>query len=201
MGRSDAVLEKYYNALVRPQGETALLGFTNNKWFGGDLYDLQLKNWNINDDWNLEKKYDTIISLRCPYFAKDPEAFIERCHNHLNDDGKVYLEWGFGDHWRFENYKIGWFKDAEHEYAYGPDNYLWSGVWDDTFLSDSHFKAFEERVKRRFGYSDVKGAIYQETPKVLELNAFKKYFNLSYNILTLWEDMPQLYILVHGVKK
>lgn len=52
----------------------------------------------------------------------------------------------------------------------------------------------------RFGYNDVKEAIYQETPEVLILNYIKKFFKINYNITALWEDMPQLYIFIKGVK-
>ena len=77
MGRSDNILLPWYNSLIKQTGETALLGFTDNRFFSGDLYDRQLNNWDINADWQLNKRYDTIISLRCPYFAKNPEDFIK----------------------------------------------------------------------------------------------------------------------------
>ena len=146
------------------------------------------------------KKYDIIVCTRCAYFAKDPEDLIRRCADNLNPNGKLYVDWGLGDHWRFENYKIGWVKDDEHEYAYKKDNFLWSTVWDDSFLDDEQFKLFSDRVKK-FGYDDIKKAIFEETPQVLQLKNIKKYFNLLYNNIVLWNDKPQLYILVSGVKK
>jgi len=200
VGQSNSYLKPHYINLIKPKGSIALLGFTNNEWFDGDLYDLQLNNWNINSDWKLDKKYDTIISLRCPYFAKKPEDFIRRCYDSLNKNGILYADWGLGDHWRFEKYKIGWIKDGEQEYVYGSDNYLWSTIWDDSFLESKAFKAFSNRVKK-FGYNDVKKAIFEETPQVLQLKIIKKYFDTSYNIIALWDDKPQLYILIFGVKK
>ena len=199
MGRSNILLFPFYKKFIKPQGKVALLGFTNNDLFEGDLYDLQSNNWNINSNWELDKKYDTIISLRCPYFSKDPESFIKKCYDSLNKDGRLYADWGLGDHWRFSNYKLGWVKDGEQEYAYAPENYLWSTVWDDSFLEDEQFKLFSNRVKK-FGYDDIKKAIFKETPQVLELKIIKKYFNLLYNNITLWDDKPQLYILVSGIK-
>jgi len=199
MGRSDPHIFNFYNQNIKPSGSTALLGFTNNKWFNGDLYDLQLGNWNINSEWELPKKYDTIICLRCAYFSKNPDDFIVRCYNSLNDGGKLYVDWGLGDHWRFKDYKIGWLKNEEHECAYESDNYLWSTVWDDSFLENEQFKLFSKRVEK-FGYNDVKEAIYQETPEVLILNYIKKFFKINYNIIALWEDMPQLYIFIKGIK-
>jgi len=129
MGQSDAALyaNLYYPNIIL-EGDVALLGFENNQYFNGDCYDLKLGNWNINSEWELDKKYDTIVSLRCPYFAKDPEDFIKRCYRHLNESGKLYVDWGLGDHWRFDKFKIGWVKDGEHEYAYKEDNFLWSAV-------------------------------------------------------------------------
>ena len=199
MGRSDPKLLPFYKRYIKPKGTVALLGFTDNRWFQGDLYDLQLNNWNINDKWKLPKKYDTIISLRCPYFSKDPEDFIARCHKSLNTGGKLYVDWGLGDHWRFKNYKIGWVKDGEHEFAYHEDNYLWSTVWDDSFINDPEYKLFEQRVKK-FNYTSVKKVLYDQIPSVCEIKSVKKYFNLSYNMITLWEDNPQLYILLSGSK-
>ena len=199
VGKSDPHLNSFYSQYVRPTGDVALLGFTNNNWFDGDLYDIQLGNWDINGEWELNKKYDTIISLRCPYFAKEPEDFIKRCHSHLNDDGRVFFDWGLGDHWRFENYKVGWVKNGEHEYAYSDDNFLWSTIWDDSFLDDPGFKLFEKRVER-FGYVDAKKAIFEEVPSILELNSINKYFKITYNIKALWDDFPQLYILIKGVR-
>jgi len=216
MGRSDPYIYDFYKEHIKPQGEAALLGFVDNNWFDGDLYDLQLNNWNINDSWKLKKKYDTIICTRTAYFAKNPKDFIKRCYNSLNDGGKLYVDWGLGDHWRFENYKIGWVKDGEHEYAYEDDNYLWSGVWDDSFLKDEEYSLFESRV-RQYEYFDVKKAAYEEIPEILPIKYIKKYFDLSYNMKALWGGTsdeivhikagtlanapPQLYILLSCNKR
>ena len=200
MGRSDPHIHNFYTRHINPKGTSALLGFTNNNWFDGDLYDFQLNNWKINDQWKLKKKYDTIICTRTAYFAKDPEDFIKRCYDNLNDGASLYVDWGLGDHWRFDDYKIGWIKDGKQEYAYKDDNFLWSSVWDDSFLENEQFKLFCTRAAK-FGYKDVKKAIFQEVPKILEINLIKKYFDISYNIKALWDDKPQLYILVSCVKK
>jgi len=199
MGRTDPYISSFYKKNIDPTGDVALLGFSNNSWFDGDLYDLELNNWNINSEWKLTKKYDTIVSLRCPYFAKDPKDFVRRCYDNLNPGGRLYADWGLGDHWRFENFKVGWVKNGEHEWAYQPDNYLWSTVWDDCFIDNSQFKLFESRVEK-FDYPSVKDAIYREVPSVLPLKEINKYFELSYNILTLWEDKPQIYFFIKGVK-
>ena len=199
MGRSDPWLNSFYTQAIKPKGATALLGFTENNFFNGDLYDLKLGNWEINSDWKLDKMYDTIISLRCPYFAKDPQAFLEKCREHLNPGGKLYADWGLGDHWRFDEYKVGWVKDGEHEFAYNENNFLWSGVWDDSFLQNEELIKFSKRVER-FGYNDIKKAIHEEIPYVMQLNSIDDQYKVGYRMLALWEDRPQLYILLECQK-
>ena len=209
MGKSDGFLFPVYRQLIsrnivfEPKIEnTAVLGATVNNYtdLSSDLYDIKLNNWEINSDWKLPKKYDAIISTRCPYFAKDPEDFIKRCHHNLNKDGRIFVDWGLGDHWRYENYKIGWVKDGEHEWCYSPDNFLWSTVWDDEFLDHYAYKKFCKDVEK-YGYYDVKKAIFDEVPSIIKLKTIKKYFKVSYNLKTLWSDSPQLYIMISGVKK
>ena len=200
MGKSDPYLRSFYTQRIIPKGDVALLGFTNNNWFDGDLYDPQLDNWNINSEWELGRKYYTIISLRCPYFAKDPVDFVDRCHNHLNDGGRMFLEWGLGDHWRFDNYKIGWVKDGEQEYAYQPENYLWSTIWDESFKEQKAYQQFQQNVAKQC-YYNVEQAINDEVPSVLQLEHLKKNFETACTLLTLWPNNPQLYILVGGLKK
>ena len=43
MGKSDHLVKQFYDhCRLESKGETALLGFTNNDWYPGDLYDLSL---------------------------------------------------------------------------------------------------------------------------------------------------------------
>jgi len=200
MGKSDPYYFNFCNQHIKPQGETALLGFTNNNNFRGDLYDLSLNNWDINSEWTLTQKYDTIICTRCAYFAKEPENFILRCHNYLNENGVLYVDWGLGDHWRFPNYKVGWVKNGEHEWAYKEDNYLWSTVWDDLFIDNNEFQTFSQRIQKH-NYQNTKVAIFDEVPKIINIGFINTLFETEYNMLTLWEDLPQLYILISGTKK
>ena len=200
MGRSDPHIFYFYKQNIKPKGDVALLGFSSNQLFAGDLYDLSLGNWEINSDWQLAKKYDTIISTRCPYFSKDPEDFIKRCHTSLNKNGRIYADWGLGDHWRFPNYKIGWVKDGEHEHAYENDNFLWSALWDPSFSLSEEFKKFSDSVAK-LGYPNTAKAIQDEVPKLLSLDFVKKYFDCEIKFLFLWPDSPQLYTLIEGIKK
>lgn len=202
MGRSNSTLKPIYNRLIPRRGPTALLGATENylDLNSVDLYDLRLNQWDINSDWKLNKKYNSIISTRCPYFAKNPEEFVRKCYENLNHDGQIFLDWGLGDHWRFENYKVGWVKAGEHESFYEEGNYLWSAVWDDSFIEHPQYTLFQNRV-RKFGYEDVKKAVFEEVPSVLQLKTIQRYFDLEYDLLALWDDSPQLYIFVRGTKK
>ena len=217
MGMSDPILyEKLYYPNIIPEGEVALLGFTNNQRFKGDLYDLQLGNWNINSDWKLEKKYDTIICLRTAYFAKDPVNFIKKCYESLNDGGMLHVDWGLGDHWRYENYKIGWLKDGEQEQAYEEGNYLWSTVWDNEKIGNNEeFLVFKD-ICKEYGYDKInKELIYKEVPNILTYQDIEKHFSIieqqSFDLTTrsVWttadnvnlimnsrNDLPQFYVLL-----
>ena len=199
MGRSDSILQNNFYGNLPNKEPKALLGFSNNNWLSGDLYDLELGNWDINSEWKLTKKYNSIISTRCPYFSAHPKDFIKRCHDNLEDGGEIFLDWGLGDHWRFDNYKVGWIKDGEQEYAYVNDNFLWSCVWDDSFLENEQYKLFEKKIEK-FGYTNLKESIFEEVPVILELDYIKKYFKIEYDILQLWDDLPQLYISIRGNK-
>jgi len=47
----------------------------------------------------------------------------------------------------------------------------------------------------------MKKAITDEVPSILDLEFVKKYFDIEYNLLALWEESPQLYIFIKGIKK
>jgi len=184
--------------LIKPP--VALLGFSNNCFLEGDLYDLSLNNWNINSEWKLKQKYNTIICTRCSYFAKDPEDFIKRCYDNLIDDGLLYVDWGLGDHWRFPEFKVGWIKNNKQEYAYGNDNYLWSTIWNDDFLDNKECIVFEKEIIKR-GYLSLNDAIIKEVPSILNTAFIENLFEVKYDFLTLVEPYLQLYIMVSGIKK
>ena len=200
MGRSDPHMFRLYAENIKPRGEVAQLGSTDNRLFRGELFDRGLDNWEINSDWVLGSKYDTIICTRCAYFAKDLTNFFKRAHDHLEDGGVLYVDFGIGDHWRYDNYKIGWKKDGEQESAYWDENYLWSFVWDDKLLEDEEFKKFSKYVEKK-GYPDVKTALFDETPEIMELDKLKDMFDVTYETLTLWEESPQFNVLLKCAKR
>ena len=67
------------------------------------------------------------------------------------------------------------------------------------FLKNKQYLLYEERVKK-FGYNNVEKAIKKEVPKILDLDYIEKYFKISYELLTIWDDFPQLYIFIKGIK-
>jgi len=181
MGMSDPILYENLYINVEAHGDTALLGFSNHNRFDGDLYDRSLDNWEINSQWKLKKKYDTIICLRTAYFAKDPIDFLNRCYDSLKDDGVLYVDWGYGDHWRFSDYKIGWVKNDEHEYAYGEKNYLHSALWDNEKIgNDDNFRMLKE-ASMSYGYSFEEineSLIYNEVPSVITYEDIEEKYNI-----------------------
>ena len=187
------------NGIERPSN-VAFLGFPGENHFTShfngcdrEFYDLQLGNWEINSAWNLRKRYDLLVSTRCPYFSKYPKKFVEKCKEHLNPGGHALLDWGLGDHWRFERYKVGWIRDGEHEFAYQKDNLLHSCFWDDSLLSNDAVVAFWKHVKSNpeFGYlphENLKTVIEKEVPNIVT------YVTKKTSCLFLWPEKPQLYI-------
>ena len=46
-----------------------------------------------------------------------------------NTIATLLADWGLGDHWRYEDFKVGWVKGEEHESFYSDNNFLWSFVF------------------------------------------------------------------------
>jgi len=203
MGKSDVFLfEEYEKMLCNVTASSiAFLGFSKENEFTRklqapirDFYDLSLNNWNINEDWNLSKNYDLIVCTRCAFFSKNPTNFIEKCKNHLSKEGNALIDWGLGDHWRFDKYKIGWIRYGEQEYAYKPNNFLYSCYWNDVLIEDQSVKLFWESIIKNpeFGYNkndDIKSVIEREIPALVDYKVEKL------KTVFLWPERPQLYIL------
>lgn len=211
MGKTDPFIFGVYKQIidnVSPNFKNVcLLGFSKHNAFTSqiksenfDFFDLSLENWDINNqEWLISEKYDLIVCTRCAYFCKDVDSFFSNCYNILKEDGVLLVDWGLGDHWRYQNYKIGWVKNGEHESFYKDDNYLWSTIWHDEFESHPNYKKFEDWVEK-FGYKNVKESIFRETPVVYQIeNQFSK-FKTSIFIQTFWEDSPQIYFIFCGRK-
>ena len=209
MGRSDpSVFSFYANTLGHESFKTkyrniAFFGFSkeNNftKWLKSserDFYDLGLDNWEINKfPYTVEKSYDLIVCTRCAYFCKDIDQMMNEFYSILNPGGRILVDWGLGDHWRFEKYKVGWVKDEEHEWSYDKENYLWSTIWDDSFLNSRDVKDFQSNIRNK-GYNCLKTAIIDEVPVVRDLEMFSSFDSITVNFLSLWPESPQLYLAV-----
>tara|TARA_Y100000310_G_scaffold345124_1_gene461998 strand:+ start:1700 stop:2359 length:660 start_codon:yes stop_codon:yes gene_type:complete len=211
MGKSDQhVFRFYYRQLPRTSyNSAAFLGLSNYNAFTNaitspqkDLYDLQLGNWDINDDWKLKQKYDFIICTRCAYFVKDTSTFIKKCFEFLNPGGVLLVDWGFGDHWRFDNFKVGWIRNNEHEFAMYNNQkcHLYSGVWDKRFEQHNEFKKFTQNILNKNYYNDLDNffeIVNNEVPHVTTATDILKLCTNSkctYDLLSLWPDAPQLYL-------
>ena len=212
LGKSDPYIHKAYLDTIGDQREyesIGFYGFSKNTPFTDsfisndkNFYDLSLENWNINNHpYEDSKKFDLIVCTRCAYFSKNPEKMIDNFYDLLKDDGKILIDWGLGDHWRYEKYKIGWVKDGEHESFYDEENYLWSCLWDDMLIQHPHFRKFEKGVTK-LGYPDARASIYDEVPSILSLAFVHNLFdNIKINMVSLWEESPQLYIILFGSKR
>lgn len=161
------------------------------------FYDMSLGNWEINTFPYPEKeKYDLIVCTRCAYFCKDPVKMIESFSSILKKGGRILLDWGLGDHWRFKNYKVGWIKNKEQEWAYKEENFLWSCLWSDSFESNDEVKKFKHCI-RKFGYNEenLEKTLEKEVTTVLKLEDIsQKIVQLKH--LFLWPEAPQLYTCI-----
>lgn len=207
MGKSDPYLYNFYKSLTSKNNfeSAAFFGQPDENFISNifksnkrKFYDLSLKNWDINSlPYDIDEKFDLILCTRCAYFCKQPEKMINSYIDMLNKGGVIIVDWGLGDHWRFDNYKVGWVKDSEHEYAYSENNFLWSTIWNDMFLRSPEVVKFEKSINR-FGYSSISTAVKEEVPSVLDPVEFlsnKRDLLGGLSFLTLWEkENPQIYM-------
>jgi hypothetical protein len=203
MGKSDPYLINFYMSFLEANKQYESVGF-----FGQEkenflstriqskerkFYDFALGNWNINaHPYNIKSKFDLIVCTRCAYFSKKPVDMINSFISMLKPGGSILIDWGLGDHWRFKNFKVGWVKEKEQEYAYTEDNFLWSCAWHNNFENHDQVKLFKESISR-YGYkAKLKKIIDKEVPVVLDLKDIIGV-NIKENHLFLWPDSPQLY--------
>ena len=112
----------------------------------------------------------------------------------------LYVDWGLGDHWRFDNFKVGWTKDGETEYGGNPDYKLHSAIWDDSFFDHKECQIFAEEIKRH-GYDDLRSAVFDEVFAVMRVDAVRELFDVEYEILTTTKPYLQMYVLLKAKKK
>lgn len=203
MGKSDPYVFNLYSSVLSQggirQNSVAFLGFSGENSFtlgvkaiNRDFYDLSLNNWEINSEWKLNRNYDLIVSTRCPYFSKDPKDFLKRCLDHLAPGGHALIDWGLGDHWRFSDYKVGWCRNGQREFAYTRENFLNSCYWNSSLESDEETNKFWEAVKKgNFGYENevsLREIVEKEVPVLID------YKTKITKTLFMWPQSPQLYI-------
>ena len=175
-----------------------------------EYHDITLDGWSIDDDWNPTTTYDLIVCTRCAYFVKDPAAFVRRCRMNTHRSGRVFIDWGLGDHWRKVPYLVGWrdparsiHESVEFESPTGKHvSYLWSCFWDRQLELRPEAIAFRHDI-RMCGYDDdvtLTQIIEQEVPVVLDAAI---QIPLDVQLLALWPKAPQLYILTQydGLKR
>ncbi len=202
MGKSDPYVFTWYaKNLPSDAQKIAILGSTSESFVREafpnaqiDLFDIQLKNWDINDpNWKIELNYyDLVVCTRCAYFSRDPRDLIDRCLTLIKTGGCVFIDWGYGDHWRFEKFKVGWLKDGEHEYASykGHTSHLYSGIWNPNWENDSAVLEFKKNIQK-FDYNETLSEILNQEVPYLHL-----IDDVDVKFLSLWPDRPQLYLLI-----
>ena len=201
MGLSNRIVLPFYERRIFKSGKVAYLGDVERS--DGDCYDLSLGNWDINDRWELPSKYDTLICTRTAPFSSDPIDFLMRCKESLNDGGVLYVDWMYGEHWRFPMFKVGWIRNNEQEHAYDYANYLWSGVWDDSFIDHPAVEEFNYAIKKSGAYSggeDLTDIIKSEVPSLISLGQVQEIFKTECSFLYCDAVAPSLYVLMRCEK-
>ena len=118
MGKSDPYLLRYYLSFLEDKcyDVVGYFGQACDNFISKNIrskesffYDLSLKNWNINTfPYKVNKKFDLIVCTRCAYFSKEPIKMLLEFKSMLNPGGTILIDWGLGDHWRFDMFKVGW---------------------------------------------------------------------------------------------
>ena len=218
MGKSDSYVFPWYTNTLRKTisfetvANAAFLGqahenalskhfTTSNKKF----YDIALDNWRINDEvWNIEENtFDVAICTRCAYFSNDPHSLVEKMLSIVKCGGKVFIDWGLGDHWRLQPYKVGWIKNGLHEsVSYQThESKLYSCFWIDDLENHEQVIKFKNELHRQGLYDMFKvnlgDIIRHEVPNILDASEFKP---IHIDALKLWDSEPQLYISTLYVK-
>lgn len=206
MGKSDSFVFPFYTQSIKPYvsqaKSVAFLGFSKPNSFTDsfsikkkEFFDYQLGNWDINASWILQDRFDLIVCTRCAYFSKDPEQFIRTALKYLSPTGALLVDWGLGDHWRFEKFKIGWIRDGEHEYAqYDKKHHIQSIYWRPEFDDNPTVLRFFDACAK-FGYDTsikISNFVEKEVPYICSTKFDELVF---YDFLFLWPHMPQLTLL------
>jgi SAM-dependent methyltransferase len=219
VGKSNQFVFPWYASHIEHAhyGRVCVLGGVQHDGFtsmidGGsfDFFDLSLGNWKINaHDWNIEQcAYDLVVCTRCACFADDPLRFTASCLELLVPNGKLFVDWGIGDHWRHQPYAIGWYDPCSGEqrsvaYDVAGQHHtspLWSVFWDPELDQDQTALLFLEDVQRtcpRYVDRRLSDIIFEEVPSYMTFDDVTKLDCkcVDVRLLSLWPENPQLYIL------
>ena len=206
MGKSDAIIFPWYAERMRHivGMRIAFLGQTGPNLLTRFLqpaeahfYDFALGNWDINQEsvWDIAD-VDAIVCTRSAYFSNSPDQFIERCLTSVPRGSSVLIDWGLGDHWRHPQYMVGWKKGDEQVFAqYDSPHPLMSTFWISEFAEHPTAVRFSQMITR-FGYDDdLEKIVRDEVPSVATTP-----LPSSWDMIALWEESPQLYILTEFQK-
>ncbi len=219
MGKSDPIIfNAYYNALKkelkdRHINNVAFMGFNEPNQLtiqieknlcsgihGADFFDISRENWDINKEWKYTNnpKYDLIICTRCPFFAENPKKLINDFYSALLPGGVLLLDFGLGDHYRFNSgqYAVGFNKNGEQ--CYGHETKLNSVIWEDYFEESIGPKKFRELIKKFKEYDNditLTEIVNKEMPIVVSLNELD-IRPKCIDFVGLWPESPQLYIIL-----
>jgi len=201
LGRSDPLVFPWYRDAIKiPSGSRVLfLGQTGHNDLSRSLMceaefrDITLGNWDINGPLESIHLYDAIVCTRCAYFSIDPKSFIDKCLSVLRPGGKLFADWGLGDHWRFSRFRVGWNGSDEQEFAVyaGEKQHLRSSVWRDDLEVNPDVLKFKSHIEK-FGYvGSLRPVIATEVDSLYEIPP-----EVAVRCLSLWPESPQLYILL-----
>ena len=181
-------------------------GFTKQPEFLGvecQLFDQELGNWEINSNFpEGEDVYDAIVCTRVAYFAADPLKLIVEFHRLLKPGGRLMIDWGIGDHWRYPKFRMGWKSHPEgpREAAYGYP--LMSAIWDDSLDIDIDALSFREWCIPH-GYphgTSIAEHLEEEVDCLRYVSEMMPMFQeCSVEAHAFWPDSPQLYIILSAV--
>jgi SAM-dependent methyltransferase len=184
--------------MIKPGGKNLMLGqsghnaFTSTLGDNSTFLDLSLGNWEINSGPWPSEKFDAVVCTRCAYFASDAQRFIDQCKEMLRPGGVAFIDWGLGDHWRFDKFKVGWVDGAEHEHSDVGDHrsLLSSAFWMPSLEKNEDVHLFKEWIEKHGYTGDLTQHVLREVPSVASDESVCRI-----DCLSLWPEKPQLYVL------
>ena len=181
MGINNKIIFAQQKKFTTLRGKVAFLGFSSKpKHFNTnnyDLYDIILDNFNINNKWELNCNYDTIICYRTLLFCNNYKYFFKKCYDHLNKEGDLFIDFCLGsmgvNEFNKIGHSIGFYKNfiqqickytnIKNEKIICP---CITSYWNETLINYPDFKKFCEKMKKH-GYNDIKKNIYEEVDLVV----------------------------------